>query len=385
MLQSFIIYSIFGLSLFFLGKIAARRENESLQLNRTNRFWVWETTLIIIIFSIVSGVRWHVGVDYMSYLNNYLSVQNFGHSIFNKESGFEYITLFFAKLGLHYTVYFTFLAFLQIYFIYRAFQYQRFLYPILGLFIVFGPFYLEWMNGIRQVIAASMFVYSIRFIIEKKLFKYLITILLASLFHQSVLILIPVYFLPKKDLFKNRFLTLSLVFISLYLGMNNFWIDQLKNLGNLFQLIGYENYSSDNLATYIMEEQIQNIGPRRLIMILIAIITIWYAPKLSEHFKKYHFYYYFNLAIFGFLFYNLLSNTHHLFLRPVAYFTIFSVVTTSYLMVYLKDNLTKKRIFIYLVTFILMLLYLPISLIVDADKENQDYSNYRFFFEQTDY
>lgn len=333
----------------------------------------------------ISGVRWHVGVDYMSYLENYLSVQNFGHSIFTKEYGFEYITLFFAKLGLHYTFYFTFLAFLQIYFIYRAFQDQRFLYPILGIFIVFGPFYLEWMNGIRQVIAATMFVYSIRFILEKKLFKYLAIILLASLFHQSVLILLPVYFLPKRNLFKNRIVTFSLVVISLYLGMTNFWIDQLKNLGNLFQFIGYENYSSDSLAAYIKEEQIQNIGPRRIIMILIAIITIWYSPKLSEYFKRYHFYYYFNLAIFGFLLYNLLSNTHHIFLRPVAYFTIFSVVTTSYLMVYLKQNLTKKRIFIYIITWILILLYLPISIIVDADKRNQDYSNYRFFFEQTDY
>lgn len=383
MLQSFIVYSILGFSLFFLGKVAAIRENEYIRLNRRTPFWVWEIVLAIVIFSFVAGVRWKVGVDHLAYLKNYLSIQNFGHSLFKKEIGFEYFTRLFADFGIHYTIYFGTLAFLQIFFIYMAFRDQRFLYPFIGIIIVFGSYYLEWMNGVRQMVVACIFIFSIKYIIEKKLVKYILIILLASLFHQSALLLLPVYFIPRRNFFKNRTLALLLVFISLYLGTNNFWIESLKSTGKFLQLIGYNQFTSERLDFLIGEEQIRNFGPRRVVVILTAIITIWYSSRLDEYFEKYHFYFYFNLAILGFLLQNLLGYTHHIFLRPVSYFTIFSIATTGYLLVYLREHLTSKSIVIYLLMLLLVLIYLPLSLIADARKGREDYSNYNFFWDQS--
>src|SRR5690554_4193783 len=95
-----------------------------------------------------------------------------------------------ARNNVHFSIYFGFLAFLQLFFIYRAFKDQRYLYPFLGIVILFGPEFLSWMNGIRQMLAATMFVFAIQFIQKRQLWKYVGTIVLASLFHTSAIVLL---------------------------------------------------------------------------------------------------------------------------------------------------------------------------------------------------
>jgi hypothetical protein len=63
------------------------------------------------------------------------------------------------------------------------------------LFLVIDGFYFQSMNTIRQWITLAMFLYSIKFIRDKRFIPYLIVILLASTIHLSALIFIPIYFL----------------------------------------------------------------------------------------------------------------------------------------------------------------------------------------------
>lgn len=55
--------------------------------------------------------------------------------------------------------------------------------------------YFVSMNMIRQSISISIFIFSIRYIKDKHFFKYLICILIASSFHSTGLIYLPLYFL----------------------------------------------------------------------------------------------------------------------------------------------------------------------------------------------
>lgn len=338
--------------------------------------------MALLAFSFVSGIRWNVGVDHLSYLNNYLSLQNGGHFLFDKEIGFEYITRLFAESGLHFSYYFGFLAFLQIFFIYYAFKDHRYLYPFLGIIILFGPEYLNWMNGIRQMLAATMFVYSIQFIQKRQLWKYVATIILASLLHTSAIVLLIFYIIPQKDYFKNKVFTLLLIILSLYLGMNNTWIGNLNNLGTYLDFLGYEKISN-RLDFLIEEEQIRVFGPRRIVLILITLITIWFQPKLKVYFKNTYFLTYYNLMILGFLLFNLLGNTHHIFIRPLAYLIIFSIPTTAYLLVYLRKNI-KYNLMTFCFAIILTLSYLPLTLVADFGKNKMDFSNYKFYWDNVE-
>ena len=162
----------------------------------------------------------------------------------------------------------------------------------------------------------------------------------------------------------------------------NFWIDNLKELSTLLSYLGYDWYS-ENIETLIQDEQIRKIGPRRIGAILLSLATIWYSHKLKIIFKNTYFLTYYNIAILGFLLYNLLANKHHGFLRPISYLTIFSIPTAAYLLVYLKNNFTTKSL-AFFVVLIIVLSYLPMSIIADYGKVQEDYTNYRFYWYHID-
>src|SRR5690554_156007 len=378
MLQSFFVYITLGLILYSLGYLAHIRQKNNLLLNKKTPFWTWEVALALLAFAFVEGVRWNVGVDHQSYLANYLNYQVGGGGIFDKEIGFDYITQLMARNNVHFSIYFGFLAFLQLFFIYRAFKDQRYLYPFLGIVILFGPEFLSWMNGIRQMLAATMFVFAIQFIQKRQLWKYVGTIVLASLFHTSAIVLLAFYFIPQKDYFKSKWLTISLFILTIYLGLNSSWLNVLNNLGVALEFLGYTKISV-RLEDLIQDEQIRAFGPRRFVLILIAIITLWYQPKLKEYFKNTYFLTYYNLMILGFLLFNLLNNTHHIFIRPLSYLTIFSIPTTAFLLFYLRKNI-KKYTLTFFITLVLSLSYLLLSTYADFGKEELDFTNYKFYW-----
>ena len=130
------------------------------------------------------------------------------------EGAFMYFSQLFAYLNLHFTFFFGFWAFLQISFMYLTFKNERYLLPYIGIIIVFGGHYVGWMNGIRQIIAACIFVYSIQFIYDRKALKYFLLIFIATLFHKSAVLLFVFYFIPQRDYFKNRFISLGLLLLA---------------------------------------------------------------------------------------------------------------------------------------------------------------------------
>nr|WP_299201338.1 EpsG family protein [uncultured Brumimicrobium sp.] len=378
MLQSFFVYITLGLILYSLGYLAHVRQKNNLLLNKKTPFWTWEVALALLVFAFVAGVRWNVGVDHQHYLANYLNYQFGGEGIFDKEIGFEYITQLMARNNVHFSIYFGFLAFLQLFFIYRAFKDQRYLYPFLGIVILFGPEFLSWMNGIRQMLAATMFVFAIQFIQKRQLWKYVGTIVLASLFHTSAIVLLVFYFIPQKDYFKHRTLTIGLVIASFLLGNMSFWVEYLTQFSYLLGYLGYDWYS-ENIELLIDNEEIRNIGPRRLSMILTPLLVIWYSPKLKSTFKNTNFLPYYNIGIFGFLLYNVFANMNHGFIRPITYLTIFIVPITAYLLVYLRRHLSRMYV-MFIITLFIALSYTPLSIIADYGKGNLDFSNYQFYW-----
>ena len=109
MLQSFIVYGFTALTLYLLSKNATKREYYLYQSSRKKlSLWNSEYILLLTIFALVVGMRYNVGVDYLTYLEEYLNLQNDRNTIRDSfEPGFLFITKLFAKLGIHYTFYFS--------------------------------------------------------------------------------------------------------------------------------------------------------------------------------------------------------------------------------------------------------------------------------------
>lgn len=77
------------------------------------------------------------------------------------------------------------------------YKYSRMVELSLFVYIASG-LYTITMNGIRQSLAASIIFVATKFILEGNFKKFLMVVLLASTFHQSALIFIPIYFIVRR-------------------------------------------------------------------------------------------------------------------------------------------------------------------------------------------
>lgn len=179
-------------------------------------------TLIYVIFTILSGIRYDVGTDYNTYimhqipdaLNHY--VYSTGYKVEPLYRGLIYIGNF---LGSAQWVF----VFTHIIFMYFVLQYikQQSRDYVFSIFIfVFSTFYSFSLNGMRQAIATSVFLFAIKYIYRRQYKRYFLFIIIAILFHKSAIIYIPFYFLNRINLTKKTHFFLITI-ISVILAFNS--------------------------------------------------------------------------------------------------------------------------------------------------------------------
>ena len=90
------------------------------------------------------------------------------------------------------------------------------------LFILHQVLYSVSMNGIRQSLAAAIIFAATKYILNGNFKKFLWLVLLASTFHQTALIFIPIYFIVRRKAWtKATFILLSLG-VLIAIGFNEF-------------------------------------------------------------------------------------------------------------------------------------------------------------------
>lgn len=113
-----------------------------------------------------------------------------------KDFGFYAVAKFFSDIGLSATFWLLLIA------AFFAVMCALFLYkfskqPYIGLVAVLSLFYSFTFTGIRQTVALAIVFLSLRFISEKKLIPFILSVLVASLFHSTAIIMLPAYFIAK--------------------------------------------------------------------------------------------------------------------------------------------------------------------------------------------
>ncbi|WP_440878371.1 EpsG family protein [Vibrio natriegens] len=372
MLVSNMTYFLLFVILAIVGFVSSNsyRNNESILYSP-------ELFFLIAVFSIFSGIRYNVGVDYLAYLNNYTYFQEVGMDYLDKEFLFEVITRLFASLDIHFSVYFGFLAFLQIIFVVLAFKTERKIFRYLPILLLLGTSYLYWMNAIRHMIAAGIFLYSLRYIQQKSLLKYSFFIFLAYLFHKSAIILIPFYFILQYEPFSKRSTTLTVLVTVAILQSIGFFKPIIESMSFVLDLLGY-HYSYENFE-YIMEKTNErNFGPRSLILILIPLTVILYSDKLKIAFEDTKFNYCYYLTVLGLIGTIIIADLPVSFGRIVDYFTYFTVFSSCYLLLYFDTN--KKTI--HLLTYLMLTCsYLPLTLYALDYSSGVESISFKFFWD----
>lgn len=335
MLQSLFVYGITILIMSTCGYFATI----NCKISKRSVFFSWEVVIPILVFSAIAAIRYDVGVDHLAYLNRYLKVMILGKldNSDTTEPLFQWITVSMANLGFHFSFYFGVFAFLQILFIYYAFKNEQYLYQYLGLTIIAGVTFYTWMNGMRQSVVTSIFIFLIYYIRERKLLIYLCWVGVCYFIHKSALLLIPLYFFlyPNKIYIKNRVLQIVLLCVGILLSTQYIWVDLLDRFDILVDYTAFKNnYSSERILNELKDIK---FGPRKIIDIIITISVILKSKKMSNLYVSTNFNRFYNLFFWGEILL-LIGSGSNTILRILYFFNCARPILYSYLLYFLQKN-----------------------------------------------
>ena len=193
-------YIIFSLSLSFFAISQTLVRNGRVG----SRFFLVTSIILLICLAAYRG-QW-VGTDTTTYLGFWNNLQNVDFQFENwlfSEPLFvllQNITRYIAdKTFLGQEVFLGAISTLVCCLTFAAIK-QNSVNKTLSIFVfLFLGFYTFHFNGARQAIAIALFLYSIKYILNGNVKKYALVVLVGFLFHKTMLITIPFYFLFRRD------------------------------------------------------------------------------------------------------------------------------------------------------------------------------------------
>lgn len=342
-----------------------------------SNFYQFKIIFPILIFSVFFGMRYNVGYDYLTYLNVYV----------NKYEGgsFEILFNFINQIGhffnMHFAVYFSILAFLQIFFYFYAFKKDTYLIPFLSFYLITDAFFLYWMNGIRQGIAMTIWVFSLHFIVEKKPWKYIITVVAASLFHASAIVFLVFYPLFINSKFSIKKTYIQVLLFSFTILLREYLYSFLIGLENVF--IFFISISSSKYLYYLesFNEEASFETTNILSFIwrsLLMLLMILFGSKMKRFYNNRLFNLIYVLFFYSVLLINIIPFDSILH-RVSVYFEVFRPIMLSYFSYYLLKNgkLSSKLLFLFVIIG-----YIGLFIVRQLVADEESRTLFQFYFLQ---
>lgn len=294
----------------------------------------------VIAYTIVFGIRYGVGKDYINYLQNFeayaTSETHWGMSQ-SFELGFHFLTQTIAAINLHPTIYFSVIAFMQLFLTLLPFKKETELYPYIIFTFMVGCTWLSYANIVRQTIALSIGIFAIKFIVEKKVWHFYITAFIALTMHLSAVLLFLFYplFNYRKEWFRNIKFQLLLLVIGLFLMKINIIMSLAQNFESLILITGYEEYLSDDQAQNLDRDV--DFGFGFVVMLCINTLLILFSNKVKDYFQSKYLNIVYNLFAIGVpLKYILVSSIT--FSRLNCFFINMTFIVAAYTLRYAHKN-----------------------------------------------
>lgn len=306
---------------------------------RTSRRWYLLTTLMLCVFLCFGYMT---GSDWRSYEPMYESVK-IDHLFYDYywEPGYYLWMLIFKVLHFEFWSFFIttkVLVFSIISHVVNKFA-SEYRYLIWMFFLPFFAFYLFIDNPMRNLIAVAIILYAFKCLINRDFVKFLAFILLASSFHITALILIPLFFLLLKRVQTKIYLILMLCLMIFF--SNDFIVNLLLNITGF-------GYIEQKIVTYVDSEDGggQVFSAKMFINLFFFLLLLWKREKIEAYPNGL---FLLNTSLFFVLFYRVGLGMHILY-RFQLYFCLPYCIGV----VLLIRTFTTRSHFIYAI-FILFL------------------------------
>lgn len=164
----------------------------------------------------------------------------------------------------------------------------------LFFFVTLGFFQFA-MSGIRQTIAISIFLLGFKFVQEKKLFKFILIVLLAMSFHKSAIVFAPIYLVANMNVSRNKARLIYILLFVLYFLTDKLLLGAadvlqyeygVESTGN-----GYIFFSIVVLITIlatIHKDELVEQNPNNSVMVNISYISLatWVMRLVSRTMER---------------------------------------------------------------------------------------------------
>lgn len=328
-------------------------------LNRNTIIKSIGITLAVLSLVLIASIRNEIGTDWSNYFELFQNVDLTPWGESGLEFLFEMIVRFDKMVWDNYNFHlFVTSLIILIPTSYFLFKYSPL--PIYSLILLFGYSINSSGFGYRQDIAIAICMLSMIFVFSKKFKLFIMTVGLASLFHQSALIFIITYFLINLNL---NIYTLILIELAIILGI------QFSLSSSSFFMNLYTESAAQKLESYLLLDKeeafigIENSTTKftsacinRFILIIPSIyIGLKHTNPILKNLNI--------LIVFGAIIYIGFFNYGYVFTRLARYFEIFSIVTIP-----LGASLiTKTKRQILLLLFYLLSLFKLLMVIINDD------------------
>ena len=342
-LFSALIYSSLLIIVFTLSKISVSTSSNHSSQSFINfdKFLF----LALLMISLVVGLRFDVGVDWQGYVTDFeflaYSSQSISFQQQPYELGYYLLSILSINLGFGYPFLFFTVAFISWFNIFQSLELK--ILPLFILFLFFDEHFFWSMNGARQFMAISFFLMAFRLYISEKYVLAISIILLGSLFHKSILLILPFLFIPYKRLFNQSiFLIIYSISFLIFLNEINFIDSVIKMIYSVFDSFGsrYLRYLENDKVS-IVNQATFGIGAYfKFIINFFILLMSSELLKIKPKLKPYLVLFFLGIVIFN-LFYQ-----YQLFMRFNAYFLILRSFLLAHIFYFLFKESSYKLFFI---------------------------------------
>jgi hypothetical protein len=285
----------------------------------------------IVYLILFAGFRPGVGYDFDSYLLIFNNFSILSFAVGNIELGFLSLMFLSKELSDDFNIFLLLVATISIIVKFQVIKkYSPYLFISVLLYFT-QEFLARDFGNIRQGLAIAFTAYSVQYAYERELFKFLILLFIATLFHTTAIVFIIIYFVHGVKL------SHIFIFISIFLAFVFGQILDTNNIVYILSLINNE-YILTKLSDYTSQTDYSSalgITPGLFQRILIFSIFVLY----ERVFIKQTVYYYLirNISFIGILFFLFFNSFEIVAARGSYYFRFFDVIIIAFIVNMIKD------------------------------------------------
>ena len=247
---------------------------------------IFYSALVALILILVSGLRHGIG-DTASYKYSYaLLVQDTSLFKFDGDFALNLLSLFLMQLSTNPQILIFAVALITNLINIIMFNKYRSALELQVYMYITSGYYTVTMNGIRQCLAASLLLACTQLLINGNFKIYCICVILISTFHQSALMLIPLYFVVRQKAWSKQmaiFIGIAVVSVLAYDIVSPLIFKAL-------QATSYSEYSDYNaggssimrtmvnlvpvVLAYVKRKELKKVWPESNIFVNLAIINV---------------------------------------------------------------------------------------------------------------